>query len=179
MKKITVFVLTLCLLLGCLFLPSSAESRDVISLRLNSNVAGCTDDDAGRLIEILSPQVTYYTDGRGPVHVSDYAGFSLWGQMEAGRSYYLEYTLVPAEGYTLPDELSEGDVSVDCGKGVSLISCRVINLSVAGSSASTGRSTVRKVLRLTATVVVDGNPFQRLIGVIKDIFLKIRTWQLY
>ena len=48
--------------------------------------------------------------------------------MDAGRTYAITYTPEASDGDTLPETLSDGDVSLECGKGVSVISCGVIEL---------------------------------------------------
>ncbi len=174
MKKTVSAVLAAILLLFSLLPAAAQPEADVISLRLHSDVAGCTAADAARLIEILSPQVAYRTDG-STVRISNAAGGGEYAHMDSGRSYYIVYTLSAAPGYQLPETLSENDISIECGKGVSLISFGVVELAV----PSGGKDARERVLRIYANVVPDGSVFQRIVGFIKDVILKIRSWQLY
>ena len=172
MKKLIASVLAVSVLLCCLMLPAAAQSENgVISLRLNSDVAGCTERDVDEIAEILSPQLVWY-HGNSPVSIANYAGGTEYAHMEAGRSYSIVYTLEAAEGYTLPEELSEGDISLDCGKGVSVVYCRTAEMWN-GDNAPRLR-----VLRICAKVIVDSNPFQRIIGWFRDVILKIRSFQI-
>ncbi|MBQ6065987.1 MAG: hypothetical protein IJK89_04120 [Clostridia bacterium] len=180
MKKLISLSLAVCVLLGCLLPLASAaqtEAQGPIALRVNSDVAGCTEKDYEQIVEILSPQVTYYTDGSNPISIATYAGGGEYAHMEAGRSYSVTCTLVAADGYTLPEELAEGDVSFECGKGAKVVYCKVAEMHVPNPDPHVDARV--RVLRIIATIVVDGTPFQRVIGWIRDIILKIRSWQLY
>lgn len=178
MKKLISLTLILCVLLGCLALPAGAQQdAGPISLRLNSDIAGCTRMDVDKLIEIRSPQVTFYPYGDSPIFIANYAGGGEYAHMDAGRSYSITYTLVAADGYTLPDEISDGDVIFDCGKGVDVISCKIVEIRRPDTEA--GENLRTKALRIIAVVVVDGTALQRVIGWFRDIILKIRSWSLY
>ncbi len=177
MKKTICAVLIMCVMLCGLVLPAAAEQDDgVIRIKLNSDIAGCTKDDHSKLIEILSPQVTFYYDNSSPIHISNAAGASEEAHLDAGRSYYIIYTLDAAEGYSFPETLSDGDIEIECGKGVSLISYDIIKLS---TGKTPDPSTFHPLLRVRATVVVDGSAIQRIIGWFRDLVLRIRSWQLY
>ena len=178
MKKLISLTLILCVMLGCLALPCAAQDETgPISLRLNSDIAGCTRMDVDKLIEIRSPQVTFYPYGDSPIRIANYAGGSEYAHMDAGRTYDITYTLVAAEGYTLPEEISDGDVVFDCGKGVDVVYCKVVEIRLPDSAA--GENARVKALKIIANVVVDGTAFQRIIGWCKDVILKIRSWSLY
>ena len=173
MKKWIAAVLAICLFSGVLLLPAGAQQETgVISLRLNSNVAGCTRENADRLIEIRSGNVVPGCGGERAIFIANAAGGSEGAHMDAGRTYTITYTLGAAEGYTLPETLSDGDVQIETGQGVTVLNCAVIRLATAGGE------TVR-ALRINANVKVDGNAIQRFIGWLRDLILKIRSWQLY
>lgn len=178
MKKMISLTLILCVLFGCLALPCAAQTEtDVISLRLNSDIAGCTRMDVDRLIEIHSPQVMLDPYGESPIYITSYVGAGEYAPMEAGRTYGISYTLVAADGYTLPEEIADGDVIVDCGKGVDVLHCKIVEIRRPDSDQGVNVRT--RALRVIASVVADSNVFQRIIGWIKDLILKISYWSLY
>ena len=179
MKKLISLTLAVCVLLGCL-LPlasAAAEPEGPIILRINSDVAGCTQKDYEKIIEIRSPQVTYYPNREYPITIANYAGGGEYAPMEAGRNYTVNCTLVAADGYTLPEELADGDVVFDCGKGAKVVYCKVAEMHVPNPDPHVDERV--RVIRIIADIVVDGNPIQRIIGWIRDVILKIRSWQLY
>ncbi len=178
MKKLISLILVFGLLLCCLPPCFAAAEGDAIAIRLNSDVAGCTREDVDRLIELLSPQVTWYENGQGngPVSIANAAGGGEYAHMEAGREYTVTYMLQAAEGYTLPEEIGEGDVSFACGKGVSVIYCKIAEMH---NPATPDKYDRIRALRIMATVVPDGTALQRIIGWVRDLILKIRSWQLY
>ena len=180
MKKQIAVLLVICALLGVLLVPGFAQSgAGAISLRLNSNVAGCTEADAEQLIEILSGPAVYYYANSCPVSVADYAGGSHTGPLEAGRTYTVTYTLAAAEGSALPEALSEGDLALDCGKGVTVVYSKIIEMQNVDPHPAQGAASTTRLLRIIANVTVDSNVLQRMIGWLKDIVLKIRAWSLY
>ena len=178
MKKMLSAALAACILLACL-LPAAAraEADGPITLRINSNIAGRTETDYEQIVEILSPQVTYYNDRNNAVSIANCAGGSEYAHMEAGRSYAVTCTLKAADGYTLPETLSDGDVAIECGKGAKVAYCKVAEMHVPNPDPRVDERV--RVLRIIATIVVDGNPIQRIIGWFKDVILKIKSWQLY
>ena len=177
MKKLISAALAACLLLTCLLLPAAAKTEEGISLRLNSDIAGCTRMDVDKLMEIRSPQVTWYPYGDSPIFITNYAGYGEYAHMDAGRTYGITYSLVAADGYTLPEEIAEGDVAFDCGKGVDVVYCKIVEVRRPDSDTEENPRT--RVLRVIANVVVDGTAIQRVIGWFKDVILKIRSWSLY
>lgn len=178
MKKLLCAALAACLLLTCLLLPAAAQTEEgPISLRLNSDIAGCTRMDVDKLIEIRSPQVTWYPYGDSPIYITNYVGYGEFAHMDAGRTYGITYTLVAADGYTLPEELAEGDVVFDCGKGVDVVYCKVVEIRRPDSAEEENPRT--RALKIVANVVVDGTVLQRVIGWFRDVILKIRSWSLY
>lgn len=179
MKKLLCAALAACLLLTCLLLPAAAKTEEGIFLRINSDIAGCTRMDVDKLMEIRSPQVTWYPYGDSPIYITNYVGYGEYAHMDAGRTYGITYTLVAADGYTLPDELAEGDVAFDCGKGVDVVYCKVVEIRRPDSDITPGENPRTKALKIVASVVVDGTTIQRVIGWFKDVILKIRSWSLY
>lgn len=180
MKKAIAVILAVWALAFCMILPAGAQAGSgAISLRLNSDVAGCTRADAEKLLEIRSGNVIFYRGVAGPIDIANYAGGGEYAHMDAGRTYVITYTLEAADGYTLPEALADGDAALDCGKGVSVISCGIVELRNPDLHPAPGDAPTTRVLRITAKVVTDGTAIQRIIGWLKDIFLKIRWWSLY
>ena len=180
MKKLLCILLVCCIFMPGMLLTSAKSSEtDAIVLRLHSDVAGCTRSDYEQLIEILSDQVQFkqWEHKEYPVDIENAASFSTHEGMTAGRTYYITYYLAAADGYTLPDEIGEDDVVLQCGKGVEVILCGIVDYYT--PSATPLKGTTTRTLRIVAKVVVDGSVFQRIIGWLKDLILKIRSWQLY
>ena len=178
MKKTIAGILAVCMLLSLCVIFAGAKDDDTIRLRLNSDVAGCTTNDVDKMIEILSGPVEFYHDNSSPVDIANYAGGSEYAHMEAGRSYTVTYALIAKDGYTLPETLSDGDVVFECGKGVKVIYCKVIEMANTNLHPAPGEARTTRLLRVMANVVADGNALQRLIGWIRDIILKIRSFQI-
>ncbi len=180
MKRWICVWLALCILCcgSAMTTAAAAEpEKDVISLYLHSDVAGCTEKDADKLLEIRSPQVEYYNSSSCPVSIATASGGGEYAHMEAGRQYTITYTLVAADGYTLPETIDEVELAIECGKGVKVLSSRIAELYVRRDE--NGKDIRVRVLRILANVVVDSTVLQRIIGWFKDLYLKIRWWQLY
>ena len=179
MKKRVIAFLTACLLRYAFVLPAAAADGGTqkISLCLRSDVAGCTEDDGDKLLEIRSPQVKLRAVNG--IYISHAAGGSLFGaRMEPGRRYTLEYALVAADGCTLPETVAEGDVELECGKGVSVVSCRIVEYYT-GRRNDDGSHITERTLMIVANVVTDSTVLQRVVGWFRDLWLRIRWWQLY
>ena len=179
MKKLIAVTMVVCMLFCCL-LPLAAAAAEpeggAIRLRLRSDVAGCTTKDVDKLIELLSLQVTWYDNGgNGPVFIANAAGGSEYAHMEAGREYAVTYMLQAAEGYTLPEEIADGDVEIECGKGVTVVYCKIAEMEKPETADKYDRT---RALRIIAKVVPDCNAIQRIIGWIRDLILKIRSFQI-
>ncbi len=175
-NKILSVVLAVCLVCCCLLPAAAANETGVIRVKLHSDIAGLTVDDAEKLVELRSPNVVYRTGAGSPVQISDYAGTAIFDAAVAGRTYYISCTLVAADGYTLPDALSDGDLEIECGKGASVISTQIVSADIRDES---GVLVPFRGLMINAEVVADGNIFQRLIGMLHDLVLKIRAWSLF
>lgn len=161
---------------GCMFCAAARNDIGVISLKLYSDVDGKKSTDVQELIEIRSDNVVYDNKFNEPVSVSDYAGTVEYEPLAAGRTYFVNYYLSAAEGCTLPDSISDGDIDIECGKGVSVISAQITN---GHYKLDDGTFSDVKGLRVYARVTVDGNVFQRIVGFFHDMILKIQAWSLY
>ena len=175
-KRILSLAVAVCIAFCCVLPAFAAEDAGKISVKLNSNLAGLTAADAEKFIEIKGGNVVYSTHGDGPVSVSDYSGTHVNEALVAGRTYYIDYVLTAADGYTLPDSVSDGEVEIECGDGVRVITSQIVSAreKTDGIFIETFRG-----LRIYATVKVDGNIFQRIIGFIYDMIIKARAWSLY
>ena len=176
LKKSIAVLLALCAVCCCLLPAAAASDFGVIRVKLNSNIAGLTEKDAEKLIELKSDNVVYRADHGGPVLISDYAGTPESGKLKAGRTYFVNYVMAPAPGYTLPEKLEKGDVEIECGKGVSVISTSIVTGSYRQDN---GEFLQIRGVKIYAQVVVDGNAFQRIFGYLHDLYLKMRAWSLY
>ena len=176
MKKTVSVLLTVCLLCFCLLPAAAAKEIGVISLRLNSNIAGKTKNDVAQLIELRSDNVKYGIRTSEPISFADYGGTSENGKLVAGRTYTARYYLSAADGYALPEQLSDSNLIIECGKGVTVISKSIVTSRIRVEDGSFDEV---KGIQIFAKVVVDGNFFQRMIGVFYDLFLKVKAFQLY
>ena len=84
--------------------------------------------------------------------------------------------LSAADGFELPDKLRDGDLLIECEKGVKVISSQIVYARIRQSD---GSFTDFKGLNIYAQVTVDGNFLQRIAGFFFDAYLKIRAWSLY
>ena len=176
-KKLLCILLAAVMLCCCMLPASAAAETGVIRVKLHSDIAGLTkDDDAEHFIELLSDNVVYRVHRGGPVSVADYAGTSCRNELVAGRTYYIDYCLQAADGYTLPETISDGDVQIECGDSIDVYA---VQITTGNYRNEDGTVTVEKGLRIQARVVVDGRLFQRITGFLYDIYLKIRAWSLY
>ena len=181
MKKAVCVALAALTLLFCL-LPAAAQETEAlptgpIRLRVHSDVAGRTEEDADALVEILSGHVVFREDGVYPVSISNIIGETENGRMAPGREYTIIFTFVAEEGYALPDKLAAGDVTFECGRGAQIASCRVADFAVRGAPP---RSDARlRALQIYTVVVTDSSVFQRIVGLLQDLWLRIRAWSLY
>lgn len=175
LKKIICMLLALSVVCFCM-LPAAAKETGVISLRLNSNIAGRTERDVAQLIEIRSGNVVFSEYRTSPVSVSDFAGTPDSGKLRAGRSYDISYQLSAAEGYELPETVTADNVQIECGKGVNVYSVQITSGTYREDN---GELVTCRGLLIRAAVVVDGNVFQRVIGWFHDLILKAKAWSLY
>ena len=172
-KKAISVLLALCAVCWCVLPAAAQRETGKIAVKLNSDIAGATYKDAGRLIELKTDNVVLSTRGDGPVYTVDYAGTPVSGELKAGRTYNIYYSLTAADGYTLPDTLNDGAVEIECGNGVKVISTQIVSLNDRNGNP------VYRGVKIYATVTVDSSTFQRIIGYIYDVILKIKAWSLY
>ena len=175
-KKVLSVLLSLLIVCSCLLPAVALKECGTISVRLNSNIAGLTKNDVQKLIELRSDNVKYGIRTSEPIGIANYAGSSENGKLVAGRSYTISYYLSAADGYVLPDQLSDSSLDISCGKGVSVISKSIVTSNIRLEDGSFDEV---KGIRIFASVVVDGNFFQRLTGLFYDFFLKVKAFQLY
>ncbi len=177
MKKQNLSLL-ICLIVICTCLLPAAglQTCGTISVRLNSNIAGLTKRDVQQLFELHSDNVEYGLRGGDPVSVADYGGTEESGRLVAGRTYSVYYVLSAADGWVLPDQLTENSLDISCGKGVKVISKAIVTSPV---RMEDGSFDVKRGVQIFAQVVVDGNVFQRVIGFLHDLILKVKAWSLY
>lgn len=175
-KKTVAALLALCLLCLCA-LPAAAKNENVISVKINSDIAGLSEVDVEKLFEIKSDNMIYCTKPSGPIHIADYAGTAVMGKLKAGRTYYLYYTMEPAEGFTMPEKLTDENLEIECEKGARVISAQIVTFAYRIDENTIDHDS--KGVMIYAAVVVDSNPFQRFFGIIYDVILKIRAWSLY
>lgn len=179
-KKTISILFVLCLLFGCVSVMCNAEEAKEeitkVSLKINSDIAGKTYEDADAFIEIKSDNVTLSTRHTQSVHVANYAGTVEFEAVKAGRTYYMDYSLSPADGYSLPDKAEDGFFEIETGSGVKIISAQITGGKIRNES---GELEETEGILIRASVKVDGNLLQRITGFIYDTYIKIRAWQLY
>ena len=165
------------LMLCFILLPAAAADVGPVSVKINSNLAGKTENDVDAFIEIKSGNVVLRAIHGGPVSVADYAGTAYFDEaLVAGRTYDITYCLCPADGYELPEKLAEGDLEIECGKNVSVFQKTI---AVGHDRNDDGTFNDDREIMIRAKVTVDGNAFQRVIGWFYDLILKIKAWSLY
>ena len=175
-KRITAAALLLCVLFCAPTQAAGLSEIESVAVKLRSDLAGATEDEYDRCIELQSDNVVFTSRGDGPVSVSDYSGDMEQSPLVAGRTYYIDYTLEAADGYELPDNSAPVDVKAECEDGVTVIYSRNVSANIRQKD---GSFKLYKGLQITARVVVKGNIFERIIGFFYDIYLKIRAWSLY
>lgn len=175
-KKVLSVLLSLLIVCACLLPALALQDCGTISVRLNSDIAGLTKNDVQKLIELRSGNVKYGIRTSEPVSFSDYGGSSENGKLVAGRTYTAHYYLTAADGYALPEQLTDSNLVIDCGKGVTVYNKAIVTSNVRLADGSFDEV---KGIRIYAKIVVDGNFFQRMIGLFYDFYLKVKAFQLY
>ncbi|MCR5150497.1 MAG: hypothetical protein K6B52_04675 [Clostridiales bacterium] len=176
LKKTLSLIFLLFIILNIFSLSSFAAQADKVSLKINSDIAGKTYEDFDSLIEIKSDNVVLNMRHNQPVHISDYAGTVMFGEVKAGRKYYIDYSLSPAQGYTLPEKEYDGFFEIETEKGVKIISARITGGKIRNENGELEKT---EGVLIRAQVQIDGNLLQRIAGFIYDAYLKIKAWQLY
>lgn len=178
MKKI-VSVLLVVLLAALSLMPfSAAEGRKTadVSVRLFSDLAGLDYRQPEKFAAPLSDGIEFNTFlGLDPVLVCDYAGNMYEGKIKAGRTYTVSVSFEAADGYELPSEISEKNVSVEKDGSIDMLYVS----KTGGAYNIDGVMTPHEAVKITYMITVPSNAFQRLIGMLADLFLKIRSWSLY
>ncbi|MBP9989785.1 MAG: hypothetical protein KBT46_09850 [Ruminococcus sp.] len=173
MKKIIALLLVLTGLISFNVFPVSAEADIAAMIELNSNISGYTYQDYEKFVEIKSDKIDFYIPKNSDVAlVADYRGSMYLGDLKPGRTYYIYYYFAPNEGYEIPDELNDSNFKIDCGSGCSVVSLRKVAMYYSFEKTI-------PLIALDTKVVVDGNIFQKIIGRIQDIILKIKSWSPY
>ena len=150
------------------------EGPTPIVLHFKSSIGGLISADYEQFADINCDTVDFNTvDRNEPIGVSDYGGTPDYGEIRAGRSYYVYYSFVPVNGYVLPEKLDETNTTITCDKGV-----RILSYAVTADTSKDNGVDDRTIL-VTAFIKADGDFMQRLFGRIYDIYLKIRAWSLY
>lgn len=170
MKKCLSVFLAVMFVISAMLLPVNAKEKiDEISVSFSGDLVGLTDKDIDRFKVEISDNITLDDD---PILVADYTGAAYLGEIKPGRTYYIYYDFVAADGYELPDEINEENVSIECGKGVSVIWFGKTVGPYIDGKPSYGMMFFTKL-------EAPGNFFQRFFGRIADIFLKIKAWSPY
>ena len=175
-KKTLCVILALFSLLCCLTPASAQREMGKISVKLRSDIAGVTEEETEKLIELKSDNVVFSYESGTPVSFYDYAGSVYNEPAVAGRKYGVDYLLEAAEGFTLPEKIEAGDLDIECDSGVRVISASIVS---ARKRDADGDFYTFTGLRITAEILADGNLFERIAGFFYDIYLKIRAWSLY
>ncbi len=156
-RKTVSLLLAVVAALGMLIPAAALETASPVKVTLKSAVAGATRYDTDRLISVETPTATLAAGA--PISITDYAGRPEGAHMTAGRTYYIAYTLIAAEGYALPAATGDAGLTVACEKGAKLLSA-----DISGDS-----------LVIRAKVTADGSVLQRIIGFLHDLLLKLRS----
>ena len=171
MKKTLSCLMALLFIILCFPAASALTVRDMTA-ELFSDVAGATDKETERFI-ILSDGLVPNTVTGVPVSVYDCIGTPYFDKLKPGRSYTVYYSILPADGYEFPDEVSLDNMTVKCSKGNVVYWCGKTH----GLPDDTGR--IRQSVEIYATLRVDGNAFQLFFGRLIELFMKIRNWSPY
>ncbi|MCR4615422.1 MAG: hypothetical protein K5756_04660 [Clostridiales bacterium] len=177
MKKAISILFALIFALSVLTLPASAKSADAvqyakISAVFHSDIAGITDKDYDRLVDLSGGDLKFreaFNEVRVTVH--DCVGKTYEGVLKPGRTYEISYEFIAEDGYELPKDVKKNDEGFVCGKGCTVYSCQYIS--------NVAPNTSGPLLYVTTGVLVDCNVFQWIFGKIADLILEIRAWSLY
>lgn len=173
MKKIIALLLsTLTLFTACTFFASAKQTENISAI-FNTDIGGLSYADYDKLCEITSDEIVFNTVSPAPpVFVADYAGNVYLYEMKPGRTYYIEYSFIAADGYELPEKVGIEDFKADYSGICDIYWCGI-------KTGNDNNGNIRNSLSVNAKVTADGTFIQRLIGRIADIILKLRAWSLY
>jgi len=164
MKKSLSLILAVVMLFSLMTFCVSAKEEEEIYISVSNEIVGLSDDDYDNFPIEFSDNIKPADD---PIMVCSYTNEIYSGEIKNGRTYYIYYYFVPQSGNTFPYELNDETVNIECGEGCSLV----------WYGKTVGADT--EGLSVYIKVETQGNFFQRLLGRIADIFLKIRMWSPY
>lgn len=157
-KSISILLVFLCLLTA-LALPCFALDVDI---RIRSDVQGLTYEQPEQMVDVSAGLV------RQNIQINDYAGNVYLGAMKPGRTYYIQHSFAPENGFTLPEQLDESNTVILCDKGT----------SVYWYGITTGANNTHYAAFHTK-VTVQGTPWQMFWGRIVDLWNKMLAWAPY
>lgn len=168
-KSLSVFFAVI-FVASAMLLPVRAQEKiDRLSVSFSDNIVGLTYEDYDKFGVKTSANITFDDD---PILVADYTGSAYLGEIKPGRTYYIYYNFVAADGYELPEEINEKNVSVKCSDGCSVIWFGKTQGAYVDGKPSYG-------LMFYTEIKTPGSFFQKFFGKLADIFLKIKSWSLY
>lgn len=171
MKKCISIILALLCTLSLLINPVNAAEVSGFSAHLHNNVGGCDYNDMDKLLTLNTEHLKFSDTRSSPVQINDYVGNVYLDKMKPGRTYYISYSFVVDDGYTVP-ELTDENIDIICDKGCEALWC----LKAYGVNA---RNEKCDCVSLYEKVTVPGNFFQRIFGRLADIFAKMAAWSPY
>lgn len=174
MKKALSVLLDLIFIFSVFTVSSFAENKTAkLSVTINSDISGLTCDDLEKLIVINDDSLKLADTGRtDPVLISDYAGNICFDKLKPGRKYYIDYSFVANDGYSIPDTVTDDMVEIMTDSGVEVLwYSRTIGTDADGNRCN--------YISLNTKVTVKGNFLQNLFGTIADFFLKLSAWSPY
>ena len=173
MKKFTACLLAaLCICFS--LLPAAAEGTASAVVTLRSDIAGVDYTTPERIAVIESDSIVFNPDAfLSCIQINDCVGNIILEPLKAGRTYVVCLSFIAADGYTLPDELTEENFRIEGSDNCNVFIC---HKAFSGYREGALRD---ECIEVEAEITVDGNLFQRIIGKILDILLKIRSWSPY
>lgn len=173
MKKITALILAaLCICFSVL--PASAEETASAVITLRSDIAGVDYTQPERIAVIESDGIIFNPEAfLSCIQITDCVGNIILEPLKAGRTYVVCLSFIAADGYTLPDELTEDNFRIECSDNCNVFIC---HKAFSGYRQGAKRD---ECIEIEAEIRVDGIFLQRFIGKILDILLKIRSWSPY
>ena len=159
--------------LVCFALTAGAAGEAAGSIYIHSDIADLTADDREMLLTVEGLPLAFCETGAPAVLIADAAGTQTMEKIVAGRTYTIYFTLTPVGGSVLPEKVDGSTFAISCGKGASLVSVGKVRFPQAqGQENAEG-------VQIVAQVRADGNLWERLVGKLIDLWLKVRAWSLY
>lgn len=148
-------------------LPCYAQGREaVLSAAFSDDLEGLTERDCVKFADLSGGDLVLQEDR---TWVYDYTNMPYDGKMKPGRTYYVEFEFLKADGCEFPETLTEENTDFRCGKNN-----EIVWYHYAGSLKEP-----HQVLYVCEKVVIKGNIFQRFFGKIADLILKMKAWSPY